>query len=93
MEMVRILNNDSTLGEGDKLEKSNLCKRSGSKKSKSPLVCFLYLLLRDQLPAGKVECIMQEIPEFSNTTETLYSNGYLLDYAKDVASRLIERNE
>lgn len=64
-----------------------LRERSGSVDSSDPLVSFLYILLRDHVPAGVVEGIMQghvEVPE----KDTEFCNGFIARYAKDVAARL-----
>jgi hypothetical protein len=34
---------------------SNIFTRSGSRVTRDPLVVFLYILLRDHLPAGVIE--------------------------------------
>ena len=61
--------------------------RSGSVNSTEPLVSFLYILMRDHLPAGVVERIYQEhvAGTFSNSK---FTNGYLASYAKDLAERI-----
>lgn len=68
-----------------KKETEDLRYRSGTKSSESKLVSFLYSLLRDGLPAGIVEQFVMESTEEDNT---VYTNGYLLEYAKDIAARL-----
>ena len=68
-------------------ENVELRKRSGSINSNDPLVSFLYILMRDYLPAGTVEKIMQE---HVNEKESLFCNGFLAQYAKDVADRINE---
>lgn len=59
--------------------------RSGSVNSDDPLVDFLYILLRDHLPAGTVEEIMLN---HVNKEESQYTNGWLANYALDIATRL-----
>ena len=61
-----------------------LKNRSGSVTYSSKLVSFLYGLLRDHLPAGSVEELVQD----SQVSEVTYTNGWLADYALDVADRL-----
>jgi len=63
----------------------DLRKRSGKVKIDSKLTEFLYILMRDHLPAGTVEGIM-----INHVTgkENRYTNGYLAKYANDVAGRL-----
>jgi len=51
------------------------------------LVCFLYLLMRDELPCGVVEKIIREI-EQTGKQSFLFGNSYLADYASELASRL-----
>jgi hypothetical protein len=63
-----------------------LRQRSGAVTSKSRLVCFLYHLLRDHLPAADVEELARTATEYEE--ESLYSNGWLAHYAEDVAKRL-----
>jgi len=51
------------------------------------IVTFLYLLMRDELPCGVVERIVQEL---ENTGKNyFFSNGYLADYAYEIAERLL----
>jgi hypothetical protein len=63
----------------------DLRKRSGEISSADPLVGFLYDLIRGHLPAGVVEKLVMD-----NTTgeEMLFTNGWLANYAKDLAERL-----
>lgn len=65
-------------------EQDALRTRSGNVTYNSKLVSFLYSLLRDHLPAGEVE----EIVQASQVEEVAYTNGYLAQYAKDLAERL-----
>lgn len=68
-----------------------LRERSGSVDSSDPLVSFLYILMRDHLPAGVVEGIMQKHVVLEGTDdgdESQFSNGFIARYAKDVAARL-----
>ena len=62
-------------------------KRSGTVKSKDKLVCFLYVLMRDYIVPGKVEGLMIE-QKIESIEETVFTNGWLANYAKDLAKRL-----
>jgi hypothetical protein len=56
--------------------------RSGSVASEDPLVSFLYVLMRDVAPPGVIE-------ELVGSRElTIFTNGWLANYAKDIAERL-----
>ena len=55
------------------------------KSTKDPLVSFLYELMRDHVTPGVVEKVMSQTVPF---TEHRLTNGYLADYAEDVAKRL-----
>jgi hypothetical protein len=59
--------------------------RSGSVVGDSVLVEFLYVLLRDELPAGKVEELVRSV---EGRGMVMYTNGWLAKYAEDLASRL-----
>jgi len=61
---------------------------SGNVKVQNKLVSFLYQLLRDELPAADVEKIMTEVDK-ENNQEIIYSNGYLAEYAMNIANRLV----
>ena len=61
-----------------------LRKRSGEVKSEDKLVSFLYDLMKIYLVPGKVESLVQD----AQTQPALYSNGFLANYAKDLAQRL-----
>ena len=63
-----------------------LRKRSGTKRSYDKLVSFLYVLMRDHLPAGAVEEIMLKQVELKG--ESVFTNGWLAEYSKDIAKRL-----
>jgi hypothetical protein len=70
-----------TAGENDALH-----KRSGEVMDDDPLVRFLYLLMRDHLPTGVVEGIVQ-----SDDKVIHFTNGFLARYAQDMAARLAGR--
>lgn len=65
-------------------EIENLRLRSGEEISENPLVSFLYELMRDYVAPGVVERIVLNSP----AKRTKFSNGYLAQYAKDLAYRL-----
>jgi len=60
---------------------------SGHVKSKDPLVGFLYTLMRDHLPTGTVEQLVQET-QYGKNKECLYTNGWLAEYAENLAQRI-----
>lgn len=49
---------------------------------------FLYQLMRDELPPGKVEGIVRDCQE----PDVLYTNGWLAKYAQDLAERLSDND-
>lgn len=64
---------------------------------KPRLVTFLYILLRDHLPAGIVEEIMVKHAQYEGI-EALdeadfesYSNVHLARYAHEISQRLVQR--
>ncbi len=59
-------------------------KASGTFKSKDKLTGFLYDLMRDHVPSGVIEELMQNV----SNKECLYTNGWLARHAQDVAKRL-----
>lgn len=73
---------------------SSIRERSGSINIKSKLVGFLYDIMRDHIPPGVIEEILLQTDKFDNDENFEYSNGWLAQYAQDVAERLIEsKNE
>jgi len=63
-----------------------------TEKEKTPhksLIAFLYLIMRDELPTGKVCNIITQIQNF-HSDEIIYSNPHLHDLAKDYATRITE---
>lgn len=72
-------------------QNDGLRDRSGAVESSDPLVAFLYHLMRDHLPAGVVEGIVQNhVPNPGREVTAYFTNGYLASYAKDIAARLKE---
>ena len=65
-----------------------LHERSGSYASSSPLVSFLYILMRDYLTSGDVEEILLKHVEETRGKAATFSNGWVAKHAEDVAERL-----
>jgi len=73
----------------DKERHKKMRKRSGDVTSRSKLVSFLYILMRDHLPAGEVEDIMlHDVDVLPKDENCSYTNGWLARYAEDLAKRL-----
>ena len=68
-------------------ETNDMRKRTGAVKYNSKLVSFLYELIRDHLPAGVVEGVVHNSTFDADVT---YTNGYLANYAQDIAARLCQ---
>ena len=64
-----------------------LRERSGNIDKAGRLVSFLYVLMRDHLPPGKIEELVRET-ELDGSGENQYSNGWLALYAQDLMVRL-----
>ena len=64
-----------------------LRERSGNIDKSGRLVSFLYTLMRDHLPPGKIEELVRET-ELDEPGENQYSNGWLALYAQDLMVRL-----
>lgn len=60
---------------------------TGAATSESRLTAFLYTLMRDHLPSGKIEQILVELEELG-TNEYYFTNGLLAVYAEMLAERL-----
>jgi len=63
---------------------TELRDRSGEVCIDSKLVSFLYDLMRDHLPPGVVETLVQN----ASNPDVTYTNGWLASYAEDLAKRL-----
>ena len=61
---------------------------SGKIAYADPLTSFFYQLIRDELPAGTVEKIVQEVIEEPNDG-CLFTNGWLAQYARNLAETLL----
>lgn len=66
-------------------------------RTASPLVAFLYQLMRDEVPIGTVEGIVKadeearaEHAKKGEPLEFVLTNGHLGTYAEEVASRLLD---
>ncbi len=57
---------------------------SGKVNCANRLIHFLYLLMRDELSAGKVEQLVRE----STNDSILYTNGWLAQYAGYLSAEL-----
>lgn len=64
-----------------------LRRASGKVSYKDPLTSFLYVLMRDELPVGKVEILVREI-ESEKGMKAVYTNGWLAKYAHNLANKL-----
>ncbi len=85
MSRVRFLPPEPAFRGIMRTENERLRECSGGVDSKDPLVAFLYILMRDHLPAGTVE---ELIRQHCCSPMMLFTNGWLAKYAEDVASRL-----
>ena len=61
---------------------------SGNIEYSDTLTTFFYLLMRDYLPAGKVEKLVNEVVEGAETC--LFTNGFLAQYADNLANFMKE---
>lgn len=66
-------------------EDQKMFLRTGEEVTHDPLVSFLYDLIRDALPAGKIESLVRNA-----VVPVTMTNGYIAAYAKDIAARLRE---
>jgi hypothetical protein len=53
-----------------------------------PLVNFLYRLMLEDLPAGRVAAIMRELEDMPAGVSIRYENEHLRDYAIEIANAL-----
>ena len=74
-------------------EAPGIRERSGSEDGNDPLATFLYILIRDHLPAGEVEGILKKhiFPDGKKFEGDEFSNGWLARYAKDISKRLRQK--
>ena len=80
----REIESDEEVYERRLAKSKELRERSGEVKSEDRLVSFLYDLMKIHLVPGKVEGLVQD----AQTQPVVYSNGFLANYAKDLAQRL-----
>lgn len=68
-----------------------LRERSGTIMDNRPLVSFFYELLRDgSIPIGEIEMMVRNsLP----AKHTIYTNGYLAQYAQDIVGRLTDGSQ
>ena len=59
---------------------------SGNRSSMDPFVSVFYQLLRDHIPVGTLERVVQEVADEPGTV--IYTNGWLAQYATYCAERL-----
>ena len=83
--MININTEKKILTEEEKEAMAEMRKRSGEIRIESRLVSFLYELMRDHVPLGIVESIVQASEK---EPDVLYTNGWLAKYAEDIANRL-----
>jgi hypothetical protein len=68
-------------------------RRSGSVDSASPIAFLLYMVLRDYVPAGELESIVEDALSASLRKPHTFSNGWTAQHAIDAARRLYEAEE
>ena len=59
---------------------------SGNVRGESTLQVFLYLLARDELAIGKIECLLDDATGTKLPAE--FTNGWVAQWALDAANRL-----
>ena len=64
-------------------------QESGNVVSESPLICFLYLLMRDHVVPGTLEKVVMDTEKAE--TSFIFTNGWLAKYAENLAKRLADR--
>ena len=67
-----------------------LCKASGNVVMKGRLEAFLYGLMRDTVPCGEVQRLVDDATQ--GEIECQFTNGYLAQYAKFLADQLCEED-
>lgn len=67
-----------------------LRERSGTVSSGDPYVTLFYVLLRDsKIPLGELEQFVKDaVVQHENRLDSVFTNGYLANYAKDMIDRL-----
>ncbi len=64
---------------------------SGDYTTDNLLVAFLYLLIRDGTPPGRIEAILLSLSDWNDDqeiTEHRLTNGWIAQYCEDVAMRI-----
>lgn len=61
---------------------------SGEVNDDRPLVTFLYLLARNELPIGTIEIILGRVADRHTVGDVALTNGWLARWAQDAAERL-----
>lgn len=61
---------------------------SGQIDDQRPLVTFLYLLGRDELSLGAIEQLIMKAAEKAVYPETMFTNGWLAQWAQYTAEKL-----
>jgi hypothetical protein len=87
MDVVAIIVMSKNISEskGNMMQEQKLLRiKSGEVNFNSKLISFLYELMRDHLPPGIVEKLVQD----SQESDVYYANGWLAKYAENLASRL-----
>lgn len=64
-------------------------ERSGAVDDDRLLVVFLYVLARGHLTTGAIEGIMQDLEKADPGTTHQFTNGWLAQWARDLAERLV----
>lgn len=67
-----------------------MATRSGDVVNDSRLTAFLYLLIRDEVTPGRIELLLDQLGR-DQGQKVYYSNGWLAQYAADVAERLKDK--
>ena len=67
-----------------------LRRESGEVDSADPYVDFLYTLMRDEIPPGRLEAIVTEMEEHAESGNTEFTNGWLARYAKNLSKRILD---
>jgi hypothetical protein len=68
-------------------ENKSMRARSGEVNDRRFLVGFLYVLARDELPVGRIEELYDRFRP-TEGVECMFTNGWLANWAKDMADRL-----
>ena len=64
---------------------------SGNITSTNKLTCLLYMLMRDEITFGALEEFVNEIEDWHE--EFVFSNGWIVNYAKNLTKRLNNDND